>query len=491
MIQICVSLSEATVSATTERMGELAGVADLFEIRGDLIQDLDLLAILRAKTEPLVFSCRPESEGGAVPDGEKNRRSRTLLEAIKRGFDYVDIEHRSGWRELMKEKAGRGLIVSLHDLVGMPDDLEGLYDAMCDDGADIVKLAITPRSFADVVRILEFAGEVAERGGAPLIPIALGPEGIVTRVIAGRYGAPFTYASSSRGSETAVGQLPAEDMAYLYRVREIEEATEIYGVIGSDVGQSLSPQIHNTALQVIGRDAVLVPLETRDLGSLVAGGRRLGIAGYAVTKPYKEDILAFLDEVDESGTRCRSVNTVVVRDGKLIGRSTDGPGVLAALKPHTDVAGKTVMILGAGGAARAAALALQEAGADVTMFARDSGKAREAADLVGVAGAALSELADRSWDVLINATPVGAGSTVGESLVPMARHQPASVVLDMVYEPRKTQMLADAEGHACTVIEGMEMLLGQAAPQFEVWTGETAPIEEMRDAVAVPVPEAG
>ncbi len=491
MIQICVSLSEATVSATTERMGELAGVADLFEIRGDLIQDLDLLAILRTKTEPLVFSCRPESEGGALPDREKNRRSRMLLEAIKRGFDYVDIEHRSGWRELMKEKAGRGLIVSLHDLEGMPDDIEGLYNAMCDDGADIVKLAITPRSFADVVRILEFARDVARRGGAPLIPIALGPEGIITRVIAGRYGAPFTYASSARGSETAVGQLPAEDMAYLYRVREIEEATQIYGVIGSAAAHSLSPQIHNTALQVIGRDAVVVPLQTRDLGSLVAGGRKLGISGYAVTKPYKEEIVALLDEVDEVATRCRSVNTVVVRDDELVGRSTDGLGVLAALKPHTDVAGKAVMILGAGGAARAAALALQEAGANVTLLARDLGKAREAADLVGVGAGALSELAGRTWDVLINATPVGSGPTEGESLVPMARHQPASVVLDMVYEPRETQLLADAEGRACTTIEGMEMLLGQAAPQFEVWTGETAPIEEMRDAVAVPAAEAG
>ncbi len=491
MIQICVSLSEATVSGTTERMGELAGVADLFEIRGDLIRDLDLLAILRAKTEPLVFTCRPESEGGGVPDAERNRRSRMLLEAIKRGFDYVDIEHRSGWRELMKEKAGRGLIVSLHDFDGMPDDLEGLYKAMCDDGADIVKLAITPRSFADVVRILEFAGEVGEGGGAPLIPIALSPEGIVTRLISGRYGAPFTYASSARGRETAEGQLPADDMATLYRVREIEDATEIYGIIGSDVEHSLSPQIHNTAFQVVGRDAVFVPLQTRDLGSLVTGGRRLGFAGYAVTKPFKEEIIDLLDEVDEIGTRCRSVNAVAFRDGRLMGHSTDGQGVLAALKPHVDVAGKTVMILGAGGAARAAALALQEAGANVTMLARDAGKAREAAELVGVASGALSELADRTWDVLINATPVGSGSTVGESLVPMAKHQPASVVLDMVYEPRKTQLLADAEGHACTVIEGIEMLLGQAAPQFEVWTGETAPTEEMRDAVSVPAPEAG
>ena len=491
MIQICASLSETTVSATTERMGELAGVADLFEIRGDLIGDLDLLAILRAKTEPLVFSCRPESEGGNVPDADKNRRNRMLLEAIKRGFDYVDIEHRSGWQELMNEKAGRGLIVSLHDLEETPDDLEALYSAMCDDGADIVKLAVTPRSFADVVRLLDFAGEVAARGGTPLIPIALGSEGIVTRVIGGRYGAPFTYASSARGRETAVGQLPADDMAYLYRVREIEETTEIYGIIGSDVAHSQSPQIHNTAFQVIGRDAVLVPLQTRDLGSLVAGGRKLGIAGYAVTHPFKEDIVELLDDVDEVGTRCRSVNTVVVRDGKLIGRSTDGAGVLVALKPHTEVAGKMVMILGAGGAARAAALALQEAGANVTMLARDSGEAREAAELVGVVGGSLSELADRTWDVLINATPVGSGSSVGESLVPGAKHQPASVVLDMLYEPRKTQLLSDAEGHACTAIDGIEMLLGQAAPQFEAWTGEAAPVEEMRDAVAVPSPEAG
>src|SRR5262245_57490112 len=206
MTQICVTLTDETTTAVIDRMADLAADADLFEIRADLILDLDLLTILRAKTRPLILTCRAVSEGGRWPDDDPRRRL-TLLEGVKRGFDYVDIEHRSGLLDVMAEKAGRGLIVSYHDFEGMPDDLDALYAGMCDQGADVAKVAVTPRSIADVARLMDFAG--AKAGSAtPLVPIAMGPLGTLTRVLAARVGAPFTYAAMAAGAEGAPGQLP-------------------------------------------------------------------------------------------------------------------------------------------------------------------------------------------------------------------------------------------------------------------------------------------
>ena len=181
MAQICVSLTEGTTRDVIDRMAALAGVADLFEVRGDLITDLDLLEILRARARPLIFACRPVGEGGRWEDGESRRRL-ILLEAVKRGYDYVDVEYRSDLLDVAMEKAGNGLIVSYHDLEGTPEDLEGLYARMCDRGADVVKIAVTPLSVADVARVLKLAERVAVSRGKPLVAIALGPLGVITRV---------------------------------------------------------------------------------------------------------------------------------------------------------------------------------------------------------------------------------------------------------------------------------------------------------------------
>ena len=178
MTQICVSLTDETTEGVLARMGELAPVADLFEIRGDLVLDLDLLTLLRAKPKPLLFTCRSEQEGGRWNDTETRRRM-NLLEAVKRGFDYVDVEYRSEFLDVMIEKSGSGLIISYHDLSGMPEDLDGLYYRMCNKGADIVKIAVTPHGFADVARLLQFAEETFRGGGKPLIAIAMGPLGIL------------------------------------------------------------------------------------------------------------------------------------------------------------------------------------------------------------------------------------------------------------------------------------------------------------------------
>jgi 3-dehydroquinate dehydratase/shikimate dehydrogenase len=479
MTQICVSLTEETTAGVIDRMADLAAFADLFEIRGDMVLDLDLLAILRSKTRPLVFSCRPVAEGGRWDDTDTRRRM-TLLEAVKRGFDYVDVELHSEFMDVIIEKAGQGLILSYHDLKGTPDDMDELYFRMCGRGADIVKIAVTPRSVADVGRLLDFAAQAGRGGGKPVIAIALGPMGVVSRILAGRFGAPFTYASAAAGSEAAPGQIPADVMADLYRVRRVSDKTRVYGVLGSDVTRSLSPILHNRAFETRQLDAVYVPIQADALGPFIKALPAFGLSGFSVTQPYKVDILPYLDEIEEPAALCGSVNTVVVNEGTLRGSTTDSLGVLAPLKKRIDVKGKNVVIIGAGGASRAAALALKRKGANVTIVARDAARAAEVAQAVGCRYGALSQLARHPWDVLINATPVGSVKALDQSPVPAALHRPGTVVFDMVYDPLETRFLQEAQAAGCTIVDGMEMLVAQAMGQFETWTGLEAPAEVMR-----------
>jgi len=482
-VKLCVSLTEETTAALVARMAELAPVADLFEVRADHVRDLDLAAVLKARAKPLLFTCMPESEGGRFPDRDHSARRRLLSEAVGRGFDLVDVDARVGFADVVASKTGRGLVLSWHDLEGTPEDLDGIYRRMAAQHPDIVKIAVTARSVADLGRLLAFAARHAAARGPRLVAIAMGPLGVASRLLGGRFGAPFTFASPAPGREAAPGQLSAQVLAECYRVRSIGPSTRVYGLLGSDVLRSLSPAIQNRAFAERGIDAVYVPLQAESLSAFLEAMPALGVSGFSVTRPFKHEILKHLDSVTPQAALSGSANTVVVQDARLVGLSTDGDGVLVPLRRRLDPAGRSVAILGAGGAARAAAFALVRAGARVTVLARRPEQAGEVAAATGCAGASLDALKAQAWDVLVNATPVGSGAVPGESPVPEAALRPGSVVFDMVYEPRETPLLAAARSKGCVTIDGVEMLVAQAVGQFEAWTGAQAPLEAMTEAV--------
>ena len=367
----------------------------------------------------------------------------------------------------------------------MPADLDTLYSQMSARGPDVVKIAVTPRSIADVGRVLAFARRAADSGGPPLVPIAMGPLGVPTRILSGRHGAPFTFASVAAGAESAPGQIPASIMAGLFRVGSITSATRVFGVLGSDVTGSLSPVLHNRAFEARGIDAVYVPLQAESLDGFLSAMPALDLSGFSVTRPYKVDILSHVQEVEEAAAVCGSVNTVTTQPGgTLRGSTTDGIGVLGALRKRVDVKGRAVVILGAGGAARSAALSLANKGAAVTILARDARQAEAAARAVGCRHGALADVARHPWDILVNATPVGSGALAADSPLPAALHRRGTVVLDMVYDPLETRLLREAQAAGCTVVDGLEMLVAQAVAQFETWTGVEAPVDVMRQTAA-------
>jgi 3-dehydroquinate dehydratase/shikimate dehydrogenase len=481
-VKLCVSLTEDTTAALVARMAELAELADLFEVRADHVPDLDLAAVLRARVKPLLFTCMPESEGGRFPDRDQERRRRLLSDAVERGFDLVDVNARGAFPEVVASKAGRGLVLSWHDLEGTPDDLDSVYDRMAALGPDVVKIAVTARSIGDLGRLLAFAARHAKDAAPRLIALAMGPLGVASRVLGGRFGAPFTFASSAAGREAAPGQIPARMLADCYRVRQVGPDTRVFGLVGSDVLRSLSPAIQNRAFAERGVDAVYVPLQAESLPAFVAAIPALGVSGFSVTRPYKGAIVRYLDSVTPHAAEAGSANTVLVQEGRLVGLSTDGDGVLLPLRRRIDPSGRAVTILGAGGAARAAAFALVRAGARVTVAARRAAQAAEVAAATGCASAGLEDLARRPYDVLVNATPVGSGAVPGASPVASGLLRPGSIVFDMVYEPRETPLLAAARAKGCVTIDGVEMLVAQAVGQFEAWTGAAAPVAAMTEA---------
>ena len=264
--------------------------------------------------------------------------------------------------------------------------------------------------------------------------------------------------------------------------------TRVVGVIGDPVAHSLSPALHNAAFDAAGLDWVYVafPVPRGRAAEAVAAVPALGLAGFNVTMPHKEDVAAACDELTPDAAALRSVNTVVARpDGRTLGDSTDGPGFLDALTDEEiAVAGKAVLVLGAGGAARAVVLALGRAGAQVTVAARRPEAAESAAALAPGAGIVALGAADPSaFAVVVNATPLGMSGGDPLPVDPGALHAGQAVV-DLVYHPADTPLLTAARAQGALAVNGLGMLLHQAARSFTLWTGRPAPVDAMRAAVA-------
>lgn len=269
----------------------------------------------------------------------------------------------------------------------------------------------------------------------------------------------------------------------------MKKETALFGVIGHPIGHSLSPLMHNAALDHAGVDAVYLAFDVTDLAGALAGVRALSIRGLSVTIPHKEAVMAHLDVLDPLAERIGAVNTIDNRDGRLTGYNTDAAGALAALSGVVDIAGVDVAVLGAGGAARAIGFAVREAGGRVTILNRSREKGERLAEDIGAAFRPLAEFRGRRRGVVINTTSVGMHPHADEIPVPEKELAEGMVVMDIVYNPLRTRLLASAESRGCRTIDGLAMFVRQGAAQFELWTGEKAPVDLMARTVRVALEE--
>jgi shikimate dehydrogenase len=265
----------------------------------------------------------------------------------------------------------------------------------------------------------------------------------------------------------------------------IDARTKLYGVIGNPIRHSLSPVIHNNAFKRMGWDGIFLAFEIQHLEKAVTGIRALGLQGASVTMPFKTKLIPYLDGIEGMAGRIQAVNTIVTREGKLVGHNTDWFGALAALEERVDVRGKRVYLLGAGGAGRAIAFGLKERRCHLTIFNRTEERAVALAQELGCEHRSLSSLSRgdenrMNADVLINATSVGMVPCDHESPVPKRVLKEGMIVMDIVYRPLRTRLLAEAEERGCQTIDGLEMLAYQGAAQLELWTGKRPDIGEIR-----------
>jgi 3-dehydroquinate dehydratase / shikimate dehydrogenase len=473
--RLCVTVTGATTAELRAARDAAAPSADLVELRLDGVDDLDLAAALQGRRTPVIATCRPVWEGGRFEGSEEERR-RLLHDARRLGAEYIDVEWRAGFDDLVRAGSGRGVILSLHDFEAGPDDLERRYRAMRATGAEVVKLAIRVRALRELLPLLAI-GRAAAAAGEPVVLVGMGDAGLASRVLAARFGSAWMYA----GAGVAPGQISAERLEREFGFRRLGPASEVYGVVGRPLVHSVSPAMHNAAIEAAGLDAAYVPLEAEDADDLLAAAGPLGLRGASVTAPFKVDLCSRIPAADDAARATGAVNTLKLTGHGWEGANTDVPGFLAPLAAaRIEVRRRRAAILGAGGAARAVAVALRQAGARVTVHAR---RADPAGDVARLAGGAVGppHPPAGSWDVLVNATPVGTAPDVDATPLHAAALD-GELVYDLVYNPLRTRLLADAAAAGCRVIGGLEMLVEQARLQFAWWTGRRLPAAVFRHA---------
>jgi len=426
----------------------------------------------------LIATCR-QQEGGGLFQGTREEQIEILAQAAHSGCDWCDVEIETANRiprgKLEGALSPARVMVSHHDFRGTPRTLAGIVRRLERAGGKAIKIATQCGSVSDSVRICEVT-----RKRRDVVAIPMGEFGLAGRVLSLRMGSALAYAAVDK--TTAPGQLSLDAMANLYRAGQITRRTRVYGVIGDPIGHSLSPLLHNTAFCARKFDAVFVPFLVRKLPDLLGAMERFAVAGLSVTIPHKETILRYLDDCDPLAARIGAVNTVVVRGGgRLYGYNTDYVGVLRSLGRRMPLAGSRVLLFGAGGAARAAAFALAQAGSIVCLCARRPERARALARAVGGQLVAHADVAHEFFDAIVNCTPIGMHPNGGSPLGSAELN--CRIVMDMVYRPRETELLRLASQKGIEIISGLEMFLAQGFAQYEIWTGERAPETAMRRAV--------
>jgi 3-dehydroquinate dehydratase/shikimate dehydrogenase len=355
-------------------------------------------------------------------------------------------------------------------------------------GAEVIKIAARANRLSDVLPLLDLATRqpASSNRSAPqqTVLIGMGPAGLITRVLPAKFGSAWTYA----GNVSDVGQVTAATLIDLYRFRTLSESTALYGLTGSPIAHSVSPDMHNRAFAALGMDAVYLPLPAHDADDFLRFARAVGLRGASVTLPFKVPLYERVDERDDVSVRVGALNTVKRTANGWAGTNTDVEGFLQPLRTKgVAFGGLRAAILGAGGSARGAAIALRAQGAAVTIHARDLGKATATATAVGAAAAEFPPKPG-SWDLLVNCTPVGMHPSVDATPID-AGLLTGPLVYDLIYNPITTRLLREARHVGCDTIGGLDMLVAQAVEQFTWWTGLRPSAEIMRAAALARLPE--
>ncbi len=493
--RVCVALTASTPSELVEKAEALARDNSFMEFRLDYISK-PILALPKIKHfiqthagTMIIATCRRAASGGKFR-GSIASQLDVLAKASAIGCQLVDVELQTAQRgkpaQLQKLRSRSALILSFHDFRGTKK-LDQTLEKMRAFPADFYKVVSTATTLSDNVAMMQFLSREADNHS--LVGVCMGEQGIISRLLGVRAGSLFTFASASQGEETAAGQIRAQELRSVYRIEQVDVATRVYGVAGDPIAHSLSPAIMNAAFRRENVNAVYLALHAKTLKDLMNCVREIPIHGLSITMPYKEAIIPHLDNTDSHTTKIGACNTVVrAQDGKLYGFNTDTSGVVRPLERRlSTLQDAKILVLGAGGAARAAVFGLKERGAEVYILNRNLAAAKKLAHRARARSIKRADLKRLAFDVIINATPVGMGNTRDTPL--QEKEINARYVFDMIYDPVETRLMKLAKERGVQLISGAEMFVHQAARQFEIWTGKPAPQDDMLQVVALALQE--
>ncbi len=460
--------------------------ADLIELRLDYIKNLSnkkLKKIIKNCKKPIIVTNRKKSEWGYI-DGNENKRNEVLKNAIEYGADYIDVEYSSNKNsinKLIQNKKNTKIIISYHNYKKTPDNLKNIYNNTKKLNPDLIKIVTNANSVTDNFKIFDLIKQ-ANKEKKKIIAFCMGSYGQFSRIFSVILGSQVAYASTSKEKESASGQLTVNELVNYYRIKKLKKNTKIVGLIGNPVEHSWSHIIHNAGFDKLNINAVYLKFRVDKLKEFIDYFKKLNnTLGFSVTIPHKIEVMRYLDEIDEKAKSIGAVNTIIIKDKKLIGYNTDCDGAIIALKEKIDLKDKNVVLLGAGGSTRALVYGLKEEKVDnITILNRTIEKAKSIADDFNCDYSSLNDLKDTDYDILINTTSVGMYPGVNSSIAPSNLIRRNSVVFDIVFNPYKTKLLKDAEKENCTIISGFEMLIYGAMLQFKLWTGRNAPEQLMR-----------
>ncbi|HTC75696.1 MAG TPA: shikimate dehydrogenase [Edaphobacter sp.] len=484
--KVCVAIIGSTAAEMLEKAAAVVKETPFLEFRLDYLEK-PLIALPKFKhfftdntAATGIATCRRTANGGKF-SGNVAAEIEVLSKAASAGFHIVDLELESA--EAMKKgelqhlrDSGVALIISHHDFAATKD-LDGIYKRIVPFQPDFIKIVPTAKTLVDNVTLMRFIERMEDHSN--IIGICMGDAGIISRVLGVRAGSAFTFAAATVGEETGPGQIAARTLIETYRIDQVDAATKVYGVAGNPIRSSLSPIMMNTAFRRETVNAVYLALQANKLSDLLKLVDEIPIQGLSVTMPLKQEIMAHLEKTDPLSAKIGACNTVLrAQDGKLYGFNTDVAGITGPLEKRMSLRGAKVLVLGAGGAARAAVFGLRDKGAEVFILNRTSETAQKLARQSGSKTIKKDAVAKTSFDVIINATPIGMAGIKAPQLLE-AKDLNTKLVFDLVYNPLETPLLRMSRQKGIPIITGIEMFVQQGARQFEIFTGKPAPEEEM------------
>lgn len=477
---LCIVIKGPSFEEAHRQIDQALDYADLVELRLDGFLNLDIAAleILRSHFSiPMIFTLRSRSQGGNYTESEEKRLS-MIQHLLELKPEYIDLENHipaAVIAQISLQYPEVKLILSYHDFIDTPEDLEALYWEMKKSPASFYKIAVTAKNSLDTLRLMDFAKKADHK----LIAISMGPFGQISRILAPVIGSPITYASLMDDQQTAPGQLSGKLLVERYHHYSLNRYSAVYGLIGDPVDRSISDETHNSLIKASVLDAVYVKVQIKEteLAEFLQYSKEIPFRGLSVTMPLKERVLPLLDIIDPTAAAIGAVNTICFENGKLFGFNTDGIGALNAIEHECQVAGKRIVLIGAGGAAKAVAYEAVRRGALVTILNRTEEKAIQIAQRIPCIPKGLDQMAacaKAGYDILINCTP--------DPLPISADHiLPGTIVMDLTTKPKETLFLKHAKDKRCRIIYGYQMFVEQAIGQFDLWFRGCLDEDEMRD----------